>query len=94
MIVKMRPILVSVFVAIVIATVYHQGVQAKPSQAAFLQQILQDLTEEEEEAKDVDLIEMQQEVGAKPNGPPDLDFLQRILQEALKEHEKNGGEGA
>ena len=94
MIVKMQPVLVSVFVAIVIATVYQQGVQAKPSQAAFLQRILQDLTEEEEEAKDVDLIPKQREVGAIPNGPPDLDFLQHMLQEALKEHEKNGGEGA
>ena len=92
MIVKMRPVLVSVFVAIVMATVYQQGVQAKPSQAAFLQRILQDLTEEEE-GKDVDLIPKEREVGAKPNGPPDLDFLQHILQEALKEHEKNGGEG-
>ena len=70
------------------ATVYQQGVQAKPiSQTAFLQRILQVLTEEHE-VKDEDLV--RHEVGA-----PDLDSqdLQRILQEALKEQEANGGEG-
>ena len=66
MIVKMRPVLVSVFIAIVMATVYQQGVQAKPiSQIAFLQRILQVLTEEHE-VKDEDLV--RHEVGA-----PDLD---------------------